>query len=85
MIDRHKIEEQTWANAAVVRAKADDLLKAHGSGTHFVLARAGQVLDVYRTKIDAFAAGRMRFSDHLFSVHEVTDAPRRVGGAAHVR
>jgi hypothetical protein len=84
LTSKRHIEEQTWLNAAVVRAQADQLRKAHGVCTFFVLARSGQVLEVYPTKSAALAAGLTRFTDHLFSVHEVTDAPRSVGGATHV-
>lgn len=85
MTTQSQIEEQKRINSAFIIASTADILAQSGGATVFVLVRSAQIAGRFETKALALAAGRKEYPDNLFSVHEVTAKPRRVGGAVLVR
>jgi hypothetical protein len=48
----------------------------------FVLMHGGKVRGIYASLADAEAAALKRYPNRLFSLHELSTRPRRVGGLA---
>src|SRR5208283_3564803 len=66
------------SNSSVLQGLLSDLLAIHEG--EFALMRLGQVVDFYRSKIEALDEAEKRFSrDHLYSIHEIVAESAIVG------
>lgn len=74
---RDQIISANEANCAVVSRDYAALLRRHGPS--FLVFRGGRVISTHTTEAEARERGRSSFADRLYSIHELTDKPRRVG------
>jgi hypothetical protein len=80
MANRDELLHEMRANAEALKAKRSELVSAHPNA--FALMHGGEVLGVFPSLEEAEAAGLKLYPNRLFSLHELTTRPRRVGGLA---
>lgn len=74
-------EEQIEKNYKAFEEILPSLLSTHAG--KFALMRDGEVVEFYDTARDAFVTGQKLYSDGLFSVQEVIEAPVNLGFFSH--
>jgi hypothetical protein len=80
MASRDDIRREMRSNAKALEAERSELVRVHPNA--FVLMRGGKVRGIYPSLEEAEAAGLKQFPNRLFSLHELSTRPRRVGGLA---
>ena len=75
------MNEEVDRNFDAFLDKLTSLLPTHSG--QYALMRNGEIDDFFESDIEALTAGRLRFSDSLFSIQEITDRPVDLGFFSH--
>ncbi len=74
-------QEQVEKNYRAFAQKLPSLIAEHRG--KFALMRDGEIVEFFDTARDAFVAGQKLFTDQLFSIQEIVEAPVDLGFFSH--